>query len=664
MKIHRGLNALPQFINAVLTIGSFDGVHQGHRSILKEITGLAKSIKGESVLMTFHPHPRQVIYPSDGSLKLLNTLDEKITLLESTGIDHLVIVPFTFEFSRMDAEEYVHKILVDKFHPSYIVIGYDHRFGLNRLGDVHFLRSLQAKYSFQVKEIEKQKVDDLEVSSTKVRRAIANREIIKANQLLGYNYMLRGKVIKGLKLGKTLGYPTANIAIEEKHKMVVPEGIYAVRIEIEGDRHQGMLYIGDRPTIEGASGRTIEINIFDYNKDIYGEYLNLEVLAYIRDDQKFDDLEALKKQITSDERVVRRLFNRMDDERTSMVKCAMVILNYNGRKHLEAYLPDLIKCESTDNKIIIADNASTDDSLEWLNQNYPELPVITLSKNHGFAGGYNEALKQVEAKYYVLVNSDVRPHQNFPDALIKVLDRNAEVAACQPKVLAMKKPGHFEYAGAAGGYMDSLGYPLCRGRILESTESDNGQYDDEKEIFWATGAAMAVRSNLFKKIGGFDKWYFAHQEEIDLCWRLKRAGYQIRVVPKAIIHHLGGGTLDYLSERKTFLNFKNSMANIIKNVPLLKAIVMLFLRLILDGVAGLYFLSKGQSKHLFAVVRAHFAFYAGLPYLLDVKRKNNKAIRDLRCGASRERTGRFHGSIVWEYYIKGIRQFSKLRQTS
>ena len=660
MKIHKGLGTVPTFRNAVLTIGSFDGVHHGHRRILGEIVALAKKVNGESVLMTFDPHPRQVIYPQDRGLKLLNTLDEKIRLLEDTGLDHLVIVPFTFEFSRMGPEEYVQKVLIEKFHPKSIVIGYDHRFGLNRAGDVSFLRSLQKKYGFEVVEIEKQRVDDLAVSSTRIRQSLIHKEIIKANLLLGQPYAVSGKVVRGLKIGTTLGYPTANIEIVDRRKLVPPSGIYAAKVHSDNGVLRGMLYIGHRPTLEGDHSLSIELNIFDYSGDLYGQTIILEILAYIRDDQKFDDLEALKKQIGEDEKVVRRLFNRLDVEDNSLTKCAVVILNYNGIDHLKSYLPHVAKLQSNEVEIVLADNGSSDGSLSWVQSEFPEVKCLDLKINHGFAGGYNEALKKVQAKYYILLNSDVEPGQHFPDALIAALDADNELAACQPKVLSLHHRDQFEYAGAAGGYIDTLGYPLCRGRILETTEKDYGQYNDKKEVFWASGAAMAVRANLFHKMGGFDAWYFAHQEEIDLCWRMKRAGFKIQVLPNAEVFHLGGGTLDYMSERKTYLNFKNSLANILKNVPLLKALILLFSRLILDGLAAFYFLSKNQGKHFNAVMRAHFGFYRGIPYLLKKKAEFNNSIATLRCGPSRERYGRFHGSVVWSYYVRGIRSFQKL----
>ena len=661
MEIHRGLENLPRFKNAVITIGSFDGVHKGHISIIHRIRELARQNEGESVMITFDPHPRQIIYPQDHSLRLLTTLREKIGLLRDSGLDHLVIVPFTFEFSRMEAEEYLHKILVSRFNPSIFVIGYDHRFGLNRTGDVAFLKQMQKRYGFSVEEIEKATVDEIVVSSTKIRMAIQHREIIKANQLLGHNYRLTGRVIRGLRIGNTLGYPTANIEIADPNKLIPPEGIYAVKLRIDGRWLKGMMYIGTRPTLKVKGKQSIEINIFDYNNDIYGESVEIELLAYVRDDQKFDNLSLLKKQISDDERVVRRLFNRLDEDDRSILKCAVVILNYNGHQHLKQYLPSVIRKLPADVKPIVADNASTDASLDWLEKHYPEVEIIRLKKNYGFAGGYNEALKQVRAKYYILLNSDVEPGPNFPDGLIEELDSDHQIAACQPKVLSLQNREVFEYAGACGGFLDSLGYPFCRGRILESTETDQGQYDDKREIFWATGAALAIRSNLFKKIGGFDDTYFAHQEEIDLCWRLKRAGFKITVVPKVAVYHLGGGTLDYLSERKTFLNFKNSLSNILKNVPLSKAIIMLLSRLILDGVAALYFLSKGQAKHLMAVARAHFHFYLSIPSLLKTKYQYNQLISYVRYSHPRTDIGRYRGSIVWQYYLQGRKAFESLK---
>jgi riboflavin kinase/FMN adenylyltransferase len=661
MEIHNGLNTLPRFKNAVVTIGSFDGVHKGHLSIIKRITELARQNMGESVMLTFDPHPRQIIYPQDQDLKLLTTLNEKISLLKSSGLDHLVIIPFTFEFSRMGAEEYLQKVLIDKFHPSVLVIGYDHKFGLNRSGDVALLRQLETKYDFHVEEIKKETVDEIVVSSTKVRDALQHKEIIKANHLLGHNYRLNGRVIRGLKIGKTLGYPTANIEISDPNKLIPPEGIYAVKLRLDGRWNKGMMYIGRRPTLEAENELSIEINIFDYSNDIYGESIEIELLAYIRDDQKFADLSLLKKQISDDERIVRRLFNRLDEDDRSILKCAVVILNYNGVDHLRHYLPGVLDKMSDDVKTFVADNGSTDNSLEWLGSHYPNVEVIRLKKNYGFAGGYNEALKHVRAKYFILLNSDVEPGENFPGALIEELDKNGQIAACQPKVLSVNDRNRFEYAGACGGFMDSLGYPFCRGRILESTEVDRGQYQEKREIFWATGAAMAIRSNLFKKIGGFDSSYFAHQEEIDLCWRLKRAGFKITVVPDSTVYHLGGGTLDYLSERKTFLNFKNSLSNILKNVPLLKAMAMLFLRLILDGVAAFYFLSKGQARHLMAVAKAHFHFYASIPRLLKTKYRYNQLISYVRYGQPRTHIGRYRGSIVWQYYLQGRKAFESLK---
>ena len=660
MKVHHGLDVLPRFKNAVLTIGSFDGVHLGHRKIIQEICDEARHRKGESVLLTFHPHPRHVLDPQDTGLELLSTLEEKIQELKKTGLDHLVVVPFTFEFSQLSKEEYLQKILIANFDPACIIIGYDHRFGQNRQGDVSFLREMSDNHGYDVREINEEKIAQLKISSTRIRKAIRAKEIIKANLLLGYSFPLTGRVINGLKIGKTIGYPTANVKIDDQTKMIPPDGIYAAKVRCNGQWKQGMLYIGNRPTIDSSDKRTIEINILDFNGELYGENLLIEIKAFIRKDAKFDDLEALKKQISDDERVIRRLFNRLDDDNRKLTKCAVVLLNYNGRHHLEKYLSSVIHNSGPEDEVVIADNASTDDSVKWISKHHPDIRLIRLSKNHGFAGGYNEALKQIKAKYYILLNSDIEPNEHYSEKLIEVLEGDADVGAVQPKVISDQNRKEFEYAGAAGGFMDLLGYPLCRGRVLETTEEDHGQYDNRREIFWASGCAMAVRANLFHKLGGFDSWYFAHQEEIDLCWRLKRAGFKIIYQPESKVFHLGGGTLDYLSTRKTYLNFKNSLANIFKNKPFYIALPLILFRLLLDGAASLYFLSKGQHEHILSVLKAHLNFYRGLPYLINKKIRYNVNISRTRCGPSRESIGTINRSIVWEYYIRGRKKFKDL----
>ncbi len=299
MKVFRTLANLPSFKNAVVTIGSYDGVHVGHQSIFSRIQQLAKEIDGESIAITFHPHPRQVVYPKDKTLKLITTIEEKITLMESCGFDNLVIVPFTIEFSQQSPDEYIER-LFEIFNPKYIVIGYDHRFGLNRQGDINYLRWHSKTKDFKVIEIEKKELDEVAVSSTKIRTALSEGKIIKATQLLGHSFFLSGKVIHGQKIGKSIGYPTANLKILDNYKLLPLDGIYAVYVHIDGERFGGMLYIGNRPTLETHNEKTIEVNIFDFNQTIYGKIIQLEFLEFIRGDQKFEGLENLKAQLADD----------------------------------------------------------------------------------------------------------------------------------------------------------------------------------------------------------------------------------------------------------------------------------------------------------------------------------------------------------------------------
>ena len=299
MKVFRDLDNLPTFKNAVITIGSYDGVHLGHQQIFNRIQQLASEIDGESIAITFHPHPRQVVYPKDKSLRLITTIEEKIELLASCGFDYAVIVPFTIEFSQQSPDEYIER-LFEIFDPSYIVIGYDHRFGLNRQGDVNYLRWHAERKNFKVIEIEKQELDQVTISSTKIREAISNGEIIKASQLLNHPFYLTGKVVYGQQVGSSIGFPTANIKITEEYKIIPKNGIYAAYVYFEEVRYGGMLYIGDRPTLEDGNHTSIEVNIFDFQQTIYGREIKLELIEYIRGDKKLEGLEALKKQLAED----------------------------------------------------------------------------------------------------------------------------------------------------------------------------------------------------------------------------------------------------------------------------------------------------------------------------------------------------------------------------
>jgi riboflavin kinase / FMN adenylyltransferase len=300
MKVHRELSQLPDFQDSTITIGSFDGVHVGHRKILTQLCTLAKEAKGESVVITFHPHPRFVLKGKKENLKLLTTITEKIDLLEKAGVDHLVIVPFSDEFSNQSPEAYIEDFLIKNFKPKHIVIGYDHHFGKNRKGDISLLKKYEVKNNFKVVEIAKQMIDDIDISSTKIRKALDNKEIQSANQLLGHNFILNGKVIEGEKIGRKLGYPTANIQVNDEDKLIPPFGIYAVWAFYGGEKYGGMLYIGDRPTIETLTNITIEVNLFDFDKNIYGEYLWIEFVDFVRNDKKFENLEELKNALMRD----------------------------------------------------------------------------------------------------------------------------------------------------------------------------------------------------------------------------------------------------------------------------------------------------------------------------------------------------------------------------
>ena len=290
MRVLRDIQNLPELENAVLTIGSFDGVHNGHRALIKKVKSLAQKVEGEVVIITFHPHPRQIIYPKDDSLKLLNSIEEKIQLFEKLGVDNLVIVPFSIEFSQQPADEYVEKFLVEKFHPKMIVVGFDHKFGLNRQGNIDYLRHHGKTHGFEVFEIQEQTISDLKISSTRIRNALMEQRISDANKNLGYHYMLSGEVIRGLELGSKLGFPTANLKVETKYKLVPPNGVYAAYVQFKNQQYKSMFYIGNRMTLEGHPQLTMEANIFDFDDSIYGENIQVELVEFIRDGKKFDDL--------------------------------------------------------------------------------------------------------------------------------------------------------------------------------------------------------------------------------------------------------------------------------------------------------------------------------------------------------------------------------------
>ena len=667
MQVHHDLNQLPSFLHAVVTIGSFDGVHAGHQQIIEQVIGLAKAYHGESVVITFHPHPRQIIYPRDTSLKLLTSTDEKILLLDQLGIDHLVVVPFTVEFSRLSADEYVENFLFGKFRPRCIVVGYDHRFGLNRQGDINYLRWFGKKLGFEVVEIEKQEVDNLAVSSTKIRTALDQGNVETTARLMGHFFLLSGTVVSGNKIGSELGYPTANLDIAQTHKLIPPDGVYAVWAHCQGKRYGGMLYIGIRPTLPGVKKRTIEVNLFDFNKDIYGERIRLELVAHIRDDQTFGDLQGLKEQLAKDKIAAENALKKAPSYEIPFApqkkwpKAAVVILNYNTRALLEQLIPFALESDYSNMDLYVADNGSTDGSAELVRERFPKVRLIEMPENYGFAAGYNQALEQVEAEYFVLLNTDVEVTPSWLSTLIAEMERDPRIGAAQPKILNYHQRDHFEYAGAAGGWIDVLGYPFCRGRIFGTVEKDEGQYEKIQSVFWATGAALCIRSSLFRQLGGFDPRYFAHLEEIDLCWRLKRAGYKILAVPQSVVYHIGGSTLEYMSPRKTYLNFRNSLITLWKNEPVRKLIWLIPLRLVLDGLAGLLFFFQGNKGHIGSVVRAHWEFYPNMLAIWRERKHYEELIEKVSIHAPMDPGGIYSRSVVWQYFVRGRKYFRKLR---
>ncbi len=334
---------------------------------------------------------------------------------------------------------------------------------------------------------------------------------------------------------------------------------------------------------------------------------------------------------------------------------SIVILNWNGLEHLQTFLPSVIQhTPASLAEVVLIDNFSSDQSINWVKKEFPTIHIIQNSKNHGFAGGYNEGLKKVKDGLWILLNSDVEVTPNWLPPLLAVFE-DEKVAAVQPKVLAWKEKDKFEHAGASGGFMDKLGYPFCRGRIFDAVEKDELQYNEALEIFWASGACLGIRSELFRKLNGFDESFFAHMEEIDLCWRLKNRGYKILVNPQSCVYHFGGGTLSAISPRKTFLNFRNNLYMLTKNLPMKYWLRIVPTRMVLDGIAGLVFLLQGKPKHCLAVVKAHFAFYGRLPQLFRYRESVDQNFFALHL------KGVYLGSVVKEYYLHKVRTFKGLK---
>ncbi len=331
------------------------------------------------------------------------------------------------------------------------------------------------------------------------------------------------------------------------------------------------------------------------------------------------------------------------------MKIAVVILNWNGQKLLEQFLPSVVKY-SKEADIYVADNASTDDSILFLKTNFPSVEIIQNKQNFGFAKGYNEALKYIETDIFALVNSDIEVTENWLEPIINTFANEPKTAIIQPKILDFKRKEYFEYAGAAGGFIDKFGYPFCRGRIFETIEKDNNQYDDDCEIFWASGACFFIRSNVFNDLNGFDEDFFAHQEEIDLCWRAINNGNTIKYNSKSEVYHVGGATLQVGNPRKTFLNFRNSLLMLTKNLPNSSLIPILFSRMVLDGIAGIKFLVEGKFLHFWEIIKAHFSFYS-LFLQHYKKRGKNQTFEYYKLK-----------SIVYTYYIQNGKVFGEIKK--
>lgn len=335
-------------------------------------------------------------------------------------------------------------------------------------------------------------------------------------------------------------------------------------------------------------------------------------------------------------------------------KVAIVLLSYNSRAYLEQFLPFVIQTRYPDYRLIIVDNASTDDTAAFLAEHYPQVDVIRIDVNRGFTNGFVESLPCIEAEYYALLTSDVELPPDWLDPLVKAMDADPGLGACQPKIKAFRERDAFEYAGAAGGYLDLFCYPFCRGRIFDHVEKDKGQYDRPAEIFWASGAVFLLRADLYHRVGGFDNDFFAHMEEIDLCWRIRRAGYSIRVIPESVAYHIGGSVILYGSREKVYHNYRNNLIMLTKNLPTASLILILPLRLLLDLVSGLYALLSGHSGDCSAMFQAHRDYWR-----LWRKWRDKRYFEESEIPWRRMK-GVYRKSVVWQFFVRGIKTFSEL----
>jgi GT2 family glycosyltransferase len=337
-----------------------------------------------------------------------------------------------------------------------------------------------------------------------------------------------------------------------------------------------------------------------------------------------------------------------------LIKIAIAILNWNGKKYLQQFLPFLIKYSpSSISKIWIIDNASNDDSIDFIEKEYPSIGIVLLDKNYGFTGGYNKGLAEINAEYFLLLNSDIEVSENWLNPLLNIMENDKKIGVCGPKLLDYNYRNKFEYAGASGGFLDKYGYPFCRGRIFDSIETDNSQYNKNIECFWITGAALMIRANLYKSFNGFDDSFFAHMEEIDLCWRIQNANYKIMCIPESAVYHIGGGTLPKINHKKTYLNFRNNLFLLYKNLPNENLKTVFFKRFFLDQLAVVKMFLQGNYKHAASVYKAYFDFFFKINAIKKYRKTaNNKPLKSLK--------GFYSESIVNKYFLKGINKYSEL----
>lgn len=659
MIVYRDLSEIPNIESSVITIGSFDGIHAAHKKIINLLQAKAREYETKSIVISFSPHPRFVLSQGDEDFKLLTTDLEKIKYLEKSDVDILVIVPFTFEFSQMDPLEYIENFLYKKFKPKVIIIGHDHRFGLYRKGDIFLLKNYEKTFGYKILQINREDYEDIVISSSKIRNHLLDGNIATANILLGRNYSFIAKVIHGNKLGTKLGYPTANLEIH-KNKLIPAQGVYSCMVLVGSIWYKGMMYIGKKYYANDVPQDVIEVNIFDFNHDIYGETIEVELIDFIRPGIKFTGKDQIINQLGKDKINVLESLNTFKPADFKKKKIAIVILNYNGVVYLEEFLETVIFNSGNEARIIITDNASTDNSLDLIHDNFPEVEVYELSHNYGFSVGYNRVIKSLkDMEYIVFLNSDVEVTEGWLDPIIEVMEKDKTIAIAQPKILAFNEKQFFEYAGAAGGYLDTLAYPFCRGRLFDALEKDLAQYDDTREVFWASGAAMVMRRKIFTELKGFDPDFFAHQEEIDLAWRVKKCGYKVVAVGNSAVFHVGGGTLSYVNPKKTYLNFRNNLMMLLKNDKKRNILWKFPVRLLLDGIAALKFLFEGKPGFIKAILFAHLYIYWNVFKIFRKRRKYKKLINKMKIGQE-NRTGFYNGSIVFDYYLGAKSKFTEL----